>query len=223
MIKLIIFDFDGVIITGSNEGYFNCYHKALEKVGIKLDPKEEKKRILDHWGKGYKKQLELLLKEHPNLLEKSTRAYEHYYYQTDLFTKKIKLVLGCKQSLKNLSKKYKLAIASGMMKKTMSDLINKFDIPIFEKIVNIDEIKKEENKKPSPFIINKILEYFSLSKKEAVCVGDAENDVIMARNAGIVPIVVLTGHLTRKEAIKLGVKHILLDINHLEKTLSNLF
>jgi beta-phosphoglucomutase-like phosphatase (HAD superfamily) len=35
MVKLIIFDFDGVIITGSNEGYFTCYHKALEAIGVK--------------------------------------------------------------------------------------------------------------------------------------------------------------------------------------------
>ena len=36
MIKLIIFDFDGVIITGSNKGYFRCYRKAKVKPVIVL-------------------------------------------------------------------------------------------------------------------------------------------------------------------------------------------
>ena len=48
MIKLIIFDFDGVIITGSNDGYIKSYHHALESVGVNLEPEEERRRILAH-------------------------------------------------------------------------------------------------------------------------------------------------------------------------------
>lgn len=215
MIKLIIFDFDGVIITGSNEGYFACYHKALQDAGVELNPQEERKRILAYWGKGYKKQLELLLKEHPDLLGKAISAYEYFYYQTTTFTKNIKLIKGGRQTLKTLSQKYKLAIASGMMKKTMTDLIKKFDLPFFGKIITSDEIKKDRNKKPAPYMINAILKYYSLSKEEAVYVGDMQNDVVMARSAGVMPIVVLSGNLTRKDAEKLSVKTVIRDINQL--------
>jgi len=50
-------------------------------------------------------------------------------------------------------------------------------------------------------------------------VGDAENDVQMARNAGIEPIVVLTGHLNKDKAESLGVENILPDITHLSNIL----
>lgn len=219
MIRLIIFDFDGVIITGSHEGYFTCYHRALEAVGVQLDPAEEKKRIIENWGKGYKLQLEYLLKDHPRLLSKAIRAYAKYYY-SPLFSKNIRLIKGVKNTLRALAKEHTLAIASGMMKKRLYELLQKFNIrDISQAIIAGDEIQNPEDKKPAPVMLNKLLEYFSISKEQAVYVGDAANDVKMARNAGIIPIVVLTGHLTRKEAISLGVQTIIPDITYLPNVL----
>ena len=195
MIRLIVFDFDGVIITGSNEGYFRCYHKALEDVGVKLDPREEKKRILEWWGKGHKKQLEFLLKEHKGLLTKSIKAYEKYYY-SPVFFGKIKLVKGAGISLKKLSQKYTLAIASGMMRKTMDHLIKKFNISYFRKIITNEDVKKDTDKKPAPFMIDKILTDLSISPEETIYVGDAKNDVIMAKNAKVISTVPLLSEST---------------------------
>lgn len=218
MIELIIFDFDGVIITGSNEGYFNCYHKALDFVDIHLDPYEEKKRILDWWGKGHKKQLELLLKEHPEKLPQAITAYEKCYY-SPIFHEKIKLVDRADTVLKNLSQTRTLAIVSGMVRNTMDDLLKKFHIPYFKKIMTFEDAMKEEHKKPSPYMLYQTMKYFNVTKDETIYVGDAENDVIMAKEAGIMPVVVLTGHLNRNEAKKLGVKHIIPDVTHLTKLL----
>lgn len=215
MIRVIIFDFDGVIVLGTNEGYFTCYHQALDKVGVKLDPKEEKRRIIEWWGKGYKKQLELLLKEHQELLPAAITAYEKCYY-SPVFTRNIRLVKGAKQALERLSKKYILAIASGMMRKTMDNLIIKFNISYFKKIVTNEDVQKEQDKKPATFMINKILRDLSLVSHQAVYIGDAKNDVVMAKNAGVTPIVVLTGNLTRLEAEKLKVKYIIPDITDIE-------
>lgn len=221
MIKLIIFDFDGVIVTGTNEGYFECYHKALQAVGVRLDSQEEKERILAWWGKGYKKQLELLLREHKNLLSDAIKAYEKYYY-SPVFFGKIKLVKGANLILKILLQNYTLAIASGMMRKTMDQLIKKFNISYFKKIVTNDDVKKDEDKKPAPFMLNKILKDLSFSPQEAFYVCDAKNDVIMARNAKVTPVVVLTGNLSQKEAQELKVKFIIKDITKLETVLIKL-
>lgn len=219
MVKLVIFDFDGVIITGSNEGYFTCYRKALEAVGIRLYPMEEREKILENWGKGYKLQLEYLLKGHLDLLPQAIQTYEKYYY-SPLFRRNIRLVKGADITLRQLAKKYKLAIASGMMRKTLDTLSEKFAIAdVFKKIVTSDEIQNLEDKKPAPFMLNKILEHFSISKEQTVYVGDAANDVRMAKNAGIIPIVVLTGHLTQKEVISLGIQTIIPDITHLPDVL----
>lgn len=57
---------------------------------------------------------------------------------------------------------------------------------------------------------------------ETIMVGDARNDVMLARNAGILPVVVLTGHLSRFEAEELAVKDIIEDVTHLERVLIKL-
>ncbi|HWY79630.1 MAG TPA: HAD family hydrolase [Candidatus Sulfotelmatobacter sp.] len=219
MIKLIIFDFDGVIITGSNDGYFTCYHKALEDVDVYLEPTEERKRILDWWGKGHKKQLELLLQEHPDKLLEAIVAYEKCYF-SPFFHEKIKLVKDADIVLKRLSETKTLAIASGMVRNTMDELIKKYNIPYFKRILTFEDAKKEEHKKPSPYMLFQLMEEFNVAKNETVYIGDAKNDVIMAKAAGIIPIVVLTGHLMKNEAEKLGVKHIIPDITHLEEILA---
>lgn len=219
MVKLVIFDFDGVIITGSHEGYFTCYHRALEAVGVQLDPAEERKRIIENWGKGYKLQLEYLLRDHPKLLSNAITAYEKCYY-SPIFSKNIRLIKDADRTLRTLNKEYTLAIASGMMKKTLYKLLQKFNIQdIFQAVIAGDEIQNPEDKKPAPFMLSKILEHFSISEEQAVYVGDAANDVKMARNAGIIPIVVLTGHLTRKEATSLGVRTIIPNITYLPNVL----
>ncbi|MBU4245864.1 MAG: HAD hydrolase-like protein, partial [Nanoarchaeota archaeon] len=53
-------------------------------------------------------------------------------------------------------------------------------------------------------------------------VGDAKNDVLMARNARIEPIVVLTGHLSKSEAEVLKVKHIIPDVTEIEEVLESI-
>ncbi len=222
MIKLVIFDFDGVIVTGTNQGYFYCYHQALINVGVKLSPQEEKKRVEERWGKGYKSQLELLLKENLELLPRAVASYEKCY-ESDRFQKNIRLIKGAKEELETLSKYYTLAIASGMIKKTMNILINKFKIKnYFKNIITIDDVEKEEYRKPSPYMINSIKGTFSISSNETVYVGDAKSDVIMAQNAKVTSIVVLTGNLNRKEAEKLGVKYIVKDITYLNDLLIKL-
>ena len=57
MIKLIIFDWDDVLTIGSKEGYFACYHKAINSVGIYLSPEEEYRRIVLKWESIIEKKL----------------------------------------------------------------------------------------------------------------------------------------------------------------------
>lgn len=220
MIKLVIFDFDGVIITGSNEGYFRCYHKALEKVSVRLEPAEERERILGIWGKGYKPQLEYLLKEHPNLLPKAIKAYESCYY-SPIFSKDIRLVSGAYEVLRKLSEEYTLVIVSGMMRKTLDGLLKQFKLAgFFKAVFSSDEIINPDDKKPAPFMLNKVVNELSISKEETVYIGDASSDIAMANNAGITPIVVLTGHLTKTEAEDLKVKYVISDITYLKPILT---
>jgi phosphoglycolate phosphatase-like HAD superfamily hydrolase len=223
MIKLIIFDWDDVFTQGSIEGYYACYREALKGVGITLEPDEEDKRIKEKWGAGHKAQLEHLLREHPDLVDEAVEIYqEHLFGNT--FVDCLTIIPGAQDLLASLAKRYRLTIATGSHPAILKNrLFPKFRIPdVFSQIMTIYDLDDMSHAKPHPFIANKILETQGVAPHETVLVGDAVTDMQMAWNASIEPIAVLTGHLDRKQAEKLGVKHIVEDVTLLEPVLQKI-
>jgi phosphoglycolate phosphatase-like HAD superfamily hydrolase len=221
MIKLIIFDWDDVFTQGSIKGYYACYHAALKEVGVTLTPEEEDLRIKARWGAGGEKQLEYLLQEHPELVEKAYKIYqEHAHGPT--FVNCLSIIPGAQEFLTRIAKKYKLAIATGAHPKVLHDLVMpKFNIPpVFSQIITIYDLDDMTHAKPHPYMAQKILETQGIKPEEAVLVGDAQSDMQMAWNAGVEPVAVLTGHLSRHEAEELGVKHIIEKVTLLEDELA---
>ncbi|MFI5275437.1 MAG: HAD family hydrolase [Candidatus Saccharimonadales bacterium] len=223
MIKLIIFDWDDVFTQNSKKGYYTCYHEALNGVGISLSPEEEDRRIKEKWGAGHRAQLEFLLKVHPNLVDKAVEIYQYHYFG-DTFVDCLTLIPGAQTLLQNLSKKYILTVATGSHPKIIKDrLFPKFQIPdVFAQVLTIYDIDDLAHAKPHPFMVNKILESQKVKPGEAVLVGDAASDMQMAWNAGVEPIAVLTGHLSRKQAQELGVKHIIDNVTLIEPELQRI-
>lgn len=123
--------------------------------------------------------------------------------------------------LENLAKNYKLAVATGGHPDILKErIIPKFKIPdVFSQILTIYDIDDIVHAKPHPYMLNKILETQEISPHETIMVGDAANDVTMARNAGVTPVVVLTGHLNRPQAEGLQVSHITDTVTDLPKLL----
>ena len=223
MIKLIIFDWDDVFTLGSKEGYFKCYHEALVGVGVYLEPEEEKKRILAKWGKHHREELKELLKENPKLLDKACEVYESKLFG-NTFIDNLSIISGTKKLVERLSKKYILCVATGLNSRILKDkVMPKFNFPnVFKQIISsydIDDIKKQ---KPNPYMVEQILKTQKIKPAEAVLVGDAKGDVVMARGAGLLPIVVLSGNLNKKEAEKLKVKYIIKDVTYLDNILIDL-
>lgn len=221
-IKLIIFDWDDVFTLGSKEGYYACYHQALEGVGVQLEPEEERKRILAKWGQSHQQELKELLMEHSEFLDDACLIYEKNL-SGNTFVDFLTLVSGSRELLESLHNKYILTIASGVNPEMLNRVIQKFKIPdVFSKIVTAHDIDDPEKAKPHPFIAQKIMETQKILPNETVMVGDARSDVLMAQAANIIPIVVLTGHLNKTEAEELGVKYIIPDVTHLEKVLDEI-
>lgn len=220
MVKLIISDWDDVITLGSKEGYFHCYHLMLLDLGVHLDPEEEVSRILKTWGKPFREVILELLREDTSQIDKACELFEKYFFGNG-FIEKLSLIPGTKDLLIRLSKKYKLAVATGQHSKLLKErIIPEFNIPnVFEFIYTSDELADPKLGKPHPHMIETILEKTGVDKRDAVFVGDAENDVLMAKAAGVEPIVVLTGHLTSNQANKLGVSKIIEDVTLLETVL----
>lgn len=222
-IKLIIFDWDDVFTLGSKKGYFKCYHETLKQLGIHLNSKEEEKRIRAKWGQTHREELAELLKENPELLDQACEVYEKKLFG-DTFVECLELVRGSKELLERLSKKYVLTIATGLHSKLFyHQIVPKFGIPdVFSTVISAYDIDNPSKQKPSSFIANKILKEHKVLPDEAVLVGDAKNDVLMAQSTHITPIVVLTGHLTGEEAEQLGVEHIVSDVTKIEEILDKL-
>ena len=161
--------------------------------------------------------------EYPTLIDKACKLYHgHKYGQT--FLKNIKIVEGVNELLIKLSKKYRLAIATGNEPIMIKKIMEMFHIPqVFCQTVTVYDKEVPAGKgKPDPHILELIMKKHDIQPHETILIGDAVNDMRMARNAKVEPIAVLSGHLHKAEAINLGIKYIIKDVTYIEDVLKNL-
>ena len=218
--KLIVFDWDDVITLGAKEGYFACYDFALETVDVALPEALKTERILKKWGANHTEELKELLKENPGKLNEAVKAYEKAFFG-DVFVNSLRIIDGTVEALIRLSKRYKLAVATGGHPKVLKErIIPKFKIPnVFEVIMSGYEIDDPSKVKPDPYMLTTIMEQVGVKNTDTIYVGDAQNDVIMAQRTKVEPVIVLTGHLTEEKASQLGVSHIIPDVTMLDAVL----
>lgn len=223
MIKLIIFDWDDTFTLGSTEGYFACYHEAIVSVGVHLTPEEERARVFPTWGTTHVRGIEALLVDNPELVPAAVKKYEEAFFG-DTFTNVLHLVPGSVELLNRLAGHYILTVATGGHPKLLKEhIFPKFHIPnVFAQIVSGYDLDDPMKGKPHPHIPETIMRVQNVKPEETIVVGDAKNDILMARAAGAEPVVVLTGHTTRQEAEELGVKYIIEDVTKLEDVLVQL-
>jgi phosphoglycolate phosphatase len=223
MIKLIIFDWDDVITLGSKEGYFKCYHETMAELGVFLNPEEERNRILAKWGKSQLEELRELLQERPELLDRAHEIYERKLFG-DTFVDELRINGGTIGLLRELSSKYKLCVATAVNPRLLKEVVMpKFNIPqVFSQIIFSCEISDPEKQKPHPYMLEEMMRTQGMKPEETILVGDSKAEVIMARNASVLPVVVLTGHLNREEAEELNVESIIEEVTYLPGVLEKL-
>ena len=216
MIKLVVFDWDDTITSGSSEGYYACYEAAISESGIQKTSEEVKEKVRELWGRPHRDVIEHIIGAENPLLDKVSKFYEDSIF-TNTFSGTLSLIPGAKEKLKELKNSYQLAIATGMDGVLFREhVIPRFGMQdFFSCIVSSTELPDSSRGKPYPDMLFKILQELEVQPNEAIMVGDAKGDVLMARAAGVRPIVVLTGQLTEIEAKALGVTDILADITAL--------
>ncbi len=102
-------------------------------------------------------------------------------------------------------------------------MVPKFNIPdVFSCIISTCDIKDPDKHKPSPYIAEEILKKYNLLPNDALVVGDSGNDVLMAQKADILPVVVLSGNLSKTEAKQSGVTYIIDDVTQIESVINEL-
>jgi HAD superfamily hydrolase (TIGR01549 family) len=220
MIRHVSFDFDGVLAQGSNEAYIDSYHRALTQVGVTLDPALERQLILDSWGLPAGEQVEILLKDHPDKISEATK----YFFEARLspaFRAQVALFAGAEETIRTLKDKYILSIVSGADRALIESVLGPELKQMFANIYCCSDYEPHLQK-PSPHMLNLAMAGAGIEAAETVYIGDAPNDLRMAKAAGAEPIAILTGHLTRSSASELGARYILDDITEFPDVLASL-
>lgn len=220
MIRLIIFDWDGTIALGASEGYLNCYLETFKKLNFEPTPRRQEIRRLISIGPTHLEELKIIFKVRPELIEPARRIYEQELL-TDSFLKFVHLTAGTKELLERLKGKYILTVATGTMKQVVEAVLQEFNLPnVFKMILTHHDLPDVKLAKPNSYLAGKILQQFKIKPDEAIVVGDGAWDIKMAVNAGITPVAVLTGYLTKERALSLGAKFIIPNILFLENILN---
>ncbi len=133
-----------------------------------------------------------------------------------LITKKSLLFKGVEPSIRKLSKKYKLAIATGSSFASLFQVTTKELRNLFGVIVTIDDVKKG---KPNPDQLLLAARKLKTDPSRCLMVGDSRFDQIAANKAKMDSIGVLTGAVSKKDLMIAGAENVLRNVNELSKIL----
>lgn len=184
MLKLVIFDYDGLMVDSEQLAFiakkrlFKRYGKFISKelfdstLGIPV--KDTLKMYTKHFSLDLS--LELLIKEREKLVN-------------DLVSKKLEPMPGLFELLSFLrSNHIRMAIATSGKKEYVMQGLEKLKIAMyFETIACVDEVKRG---KPYPDLLNEVVRRVGVRKDECIMLEDALSGVEASINASIFCIVV---------------------------------
>lgn len=182
MIKLIFFDYDGVIVD-SFPTIYNVYRVMVRELGIKKFP-ATLEEFRQTYGRNYRKCYE-------NLgipVEKYEQAEQ--IFKREVVKQNPKIFNGIDDVIKELSKKYTLVIVSANHKEEVEQKLKKWNLAqCFSLVSGIDTAVSLAFKKAE--IYGNILEKYNMSVDEVIVIGDRDVDVDNACKAGINNILIV--------------------------------
>ena len=210
-IKHICFDGDGVLWSGTNEGYIQCFHRAIAEVGVSLNLEKVHERAMLHWGKSAVHVIEGIIPEFPLLVDEAVERF-HALLITDFFRDTAQPIPGVKDALAELHARgdLTLSLITGMISPNRTVICKRFGIEDYLDIAfsptDSDDPKLQ---KTTGYHLKEIMRQEGLAPSEVVVVGDSGSDLVMAQNCNASFVAVLSGHFTREQALELGVADIL--------------
>ncbi|MBQ7119609.1 MAG: HAD family hydrolase [Oscillospiraceae bacterium] len=197
-IKAVLFDLDGTLLNTLSD-LTDSVNFMLENFGF---PTHSEQKIRSIVGHGVKNLISRALPPDASeeLFEKALSTYKAHYETNQI--NKTAPYAGIPAMLRELkSRGIKLAIVSNKHNEATQFLSRHYfgDLIDFT-IGNCDFLEK----KPAPDMANYVLDKLDISKNEAVFAGDAETDILTAKNAGLPCITVTWGFRDRDELIGSG-------------------
>ncbi|AIQ51286.1 beta-phosphoglucomutase [Paenibacillus sp. FSL R7-0331] len=182
MIKAVIFDLDGVIVS-TDEYHYQAWKQISDAEGIPFDREanerlrgvsrmESLELILEKASKRYTEEQKLALAERKNVIY---RELLNRLSKTDILPGVMKLITA-------LQERHVLT-AIGSSSKNTPVILNKIGLEnVFDAVVDGNDIK---NSKPDPEVFLLAAERLRISPEDCIVVEDAEAGIAAARAAGM--------------------------------------
>jgi len=184
-IDLMIFDLDGTLVN-SGEDIVTSVNHTLKALDISTKKSEE---ILGFVGDGVQKLIERSLgKDFQHLFNNALGIFSAYYAEHMLDT--TSLCDSVIEIMEHFHDKKKVIITNKRKYFTLEITkalgISKY----FDEIIGSDST---EYKKPDQRLLLPLLEKFSAEYRDTVVIGDGVNDIMLAKNAGVLSCALLNG------------------------------
>ena len=179
--KIVIFDLDGTLLNTLID-LTNSTNFALQSFGY---PQKTVEQVRDYVGNGVVKLIEraipdgLANPDFENCLNLFKQDYKKNMYKN---VRVYDGISGLLAALKNMD--IKISVVSNKFDLAVKDLCNKLFPDLIDAAYGENEAEGIK-KKPSPDMVLKVMNSFSLTKEECLYVGDSEVDIETAYNAGI--------------------------------------
>ncbi|MBI3893639.1 MAG: HAD family hydrolase, partial [Candidatus Wallbacteria bacterium] len=196
----VLFDFDGVLVRGSNEAYYPVYHAAFDSVGYRLSEADERALILRYWSWPSMHFFQHLFADDPERARRATEMYQETLF-TPTFFDAVQVHPGVNPMLERLRRRgLLLGIVSGANGELLRRLLDHHGLASHFGPVLSGYDFEPRHQKPSPHMLLQACGALGCAPSRALYVGDTDSDLEAARRAGMPFCAVLTGNLTRPAA-----------------------
>ena len=188
--KLVIFDLDGTLLDTIDDLGAAVNH-AMRLRGFPLHSRDEYMRMVGHGARNLMRQALPEGHKDDDMVEAAYNDFKAYY--TDHIDVHTQPFPGIQDLMTTLHRKgIMLAVASNKFQEGTEHLIKEFfpDIPFVAVLGNRPGFPY----KPSPEIVEEVLNKAGVQREEAVMVGDSDTDMETAANGGIEGIAVGWGY-----------------------------
>ena len=184
--KLLIFDWDGTLADSIGR-IVTSMQEAARRAGRAERDDEAIKGII---GLGLP---EAILTLYPDMAAEQVIAFRQHYANTyiALDAEPSPLFVGVVESLEAFrAQGYRLAVATGKARRGLDRVLKAHG---WERFFDVTRAADETASKPDPLMLNQILAHCDMRPEQALMVGDASFDLLMARHAGIDSVAVSYG------------------------------
>ena len=206
-IDLMIFDFDGTIVNTGDDLAAAVNH-SLDTLGIPLLNNED---IIGYVGDGVKKLIERSLgNQFPEKFDEALSNFMEYYGEHLLDS--TELYPGVLEILHHYKNKVKVIVTNKLYSYTLR-IVEELDITkYFDKIIGIDS---SPYKKPDSRLLEPLIKEYGVERRHTFVIGDGTNDILLAKNAGVVSCALLNGLGSRDKLLQLKPDYVFENISEL--------